>query len=808
MAALSLVILTILLIYIYIGYPLILFVMAKLFPQPHRLDDGNEPSVTLVISAHNEEKIIASKILNSLELDYPAEKLMIMVVSDGSTDETDNIVLSFQSRGVVLLRSEERHGKTAGLNLALGQITSEIVVFSDANAIYDKHAIRRMVRHFSDEKVGYVVGHARYEDAVETAAGSSEGAYWGIEVRMKQWESTFSSVVGGDGAIYAIRRHLYEPLQDSDINDFVNPLQIVAKGYRGIFDAEAWCSEKTAGEFGKEFARKVRIANRSFNGLLRVPSDCNPLKVGRFAWMLVSHKLLRWFSPFLLGIHYSFALAVGRDNRLLSSFVLVIIALYGILAFLALIGWWHAKEPKTAKLFYFPYYFILMNFASAVGIVMRLQGRVITTWDTVRQEKSSGTRLIILLPILLFGVFSVSCAHIFLWFGFGEILLYGTISALVLTLFYTYIGYPIVLAGLSSVKPAGIAFDEQHLPEVTLLIIAYNEEREIEEKLNNSLALDYPPHLLHVIVASDGSTDATNSIVLKFKNQGVRLLAYAENRGKISALNGAMQEIQSEIVVFSDANVMYDRQALRKLVRNFSDPRVGLVSGRVILLNDTLSYGSSEKAYYGIEHFIQEKEGKTGALVGADGAMYAIRRSLFHPPASDTILDDFVIAMKIACAGHLAIHEREALGFERNGQEVSGEFRRKTRIIAGGFQCLLRGDVLPPFHRPVLLMNFISHKILRWLNGVLTASLFVLLILARFVSNDSILLLSILFYIMVGSMVIAAIAHIAPIIRKIRAINMLHYLYMLSLASLAGLYRELTGGQKVTWRGGVAKCAE
>lgn len=805
MTALLLITLTILLAYIYAGYPIALFLLAKLSPRRHQPDDRHEPSVTLIISAHNEGKVIAAKIANTLELDYPQDKLTIMVVSDGSTDDTDAIVRSYQKSGVVLVRPEQRRGKTAGLNFAITGVTSDVVVFSDANAMYDKYAIRRLVRHFADEKVGYVVGHARYEETAETAAGSSEGAYWGLEVRMKRWESTVSSVVGGDGAIYAIRRHLYEPLQDTDINDFVNPLQIVAKGYRGIFDPDAWCTEKPAGEFGKEFARKVRIANRSFNGLLRVPNSCNPFKVGRFAWLLVSHKLMRWFSPFLLAAHFGAAMVVEGGHSLSGYFELLFVAFYGIFAVLALVGWMHAKDAKAAKLFYLPYYFMLMNIASALGVVMRLRGRVISTWDTVREEsQTSGTRMVALLPLLLCGIATACCARILLWSGFGGILLYSTIGALIFLLFYTYLGYPCILAGLARLNPVNIVRDEQFLPEVTLLIVAYNEELEIEEKLNNSLALDYPGDLLRIVVASDGATDATNSIVRKFENRGIKLLAYAENRGKIAALNDAMENIHTGIVVFSDANVMYDPMAIRKLVRNFGDPRVGVVSGRVVLLNDTLSYGDSEKAYYGIEHFIQENEGATGALIGADGAMYAIRRALFSPPPADTILDDFVIAMKIACDGYLAVHEREAVGFERNCQEVTGEFRRKTRIIAGGFQCLLRGDVIPRLSRPVLIFNFISHKVLRWLNGLFTAALLALLILARIVSSDHIRYLSFVLYVMAGAVTVSLIAHIAPAVRKIRIINMLHYLFMLSFASLAGLYRELTGGQKVTWRRGGA----
>ena len=284
-----LVIFSVLLVYTYLGYPLLLGLLARVFARPHVKDEDYRPAITLIISAYNEETVLRDKLHNTLELDYPRDKFRVMVVSDGSTDATDAIVEEFADQGVLLVRPEKRQGKTAGLNLALEQVDGDIVVFSDANAIYDRNVLRKLARNFADPQVGYAVGHARYQMDEQTAAGASEGSYWNFEVRLKQWESDFASVVGGDGAIYAIRTSLWEPLQKTDINDFVNPLQIVAKGYRGIFDAEAWCSEQPAGEFSKEFGRKVRIVNRSFNGLLRVPQVLPPLVLQSLSHPQYSH---------------------------------------------------------------------------------------------------------------------------------------------------------------------------------------------------------------------------------------------------------------------------------------------------------------------------------------------------------------------------------------------------------------------------------------------------------------------------------------------------------------------------------------
>lgn len=410
--------LTVLLAYVYAGYPALLFLVARFFPRPHRLDDRHEPSVTIVISAHNEEDVMGSKIVNTLELDYPADKLAVLVVSDASIDQTDEIVKTFEDRGVRLVRSPKRRGKTAALNLALSGVTSELIVFSDANAMYDRLAIRRLARHFADEKVGYAVGHARYDTSRETASGSSEGAYWTFEVKMKEWESKFSSVVGGDGAIYATRTQLYEPLQENDINDFVNPLQIIAKGYRGVFDPEAWCVEEPAPLFEKEFSRKVRIVNRSFNGLLRVPEACNPLKVGGFAWLLFSHKLLRWFSPFVICLHFIAALAVAGTGQPIDLVALLFVLFYGFLATLALVGWFQEKIGQSGQAFSFPYYFVLMNLASALGVLLRLRGRVISVWDTVRTQFARQNLPSSILPVLLVAVLSAVTIRISLILGF------------------------------------------------------------------------------------------------------------------------------------------------------------------------------------------------------------------------------------------------------------------------------------------------------------------------------------------------------------------------------------------------------
>jgi len=799
----AILLLVVLLGYVYLGYPLLLGAAAKLFPRPHDCDPAHAPTVTLVISAYNEAEVIGAKIENSLALDYPPELLSVVVVSDCSDDGTDEVVAGYASRGVRLVRAAQRRGKTSALNEAMRGIESEVVVFSDANAMYDRRAIRALVRHFADPRIGYVVGHARYREETETAAGTSEGAYWNLEVMIKKWESDFSSVVGGDGAIYAIRRALYEPMEVSDINDFVNPLQIVVKGYRGLFDPEAFCTEHPAGRFDKEFSRKVRIVNRSLNALFRVPAACLPGVTGRFAWQLVSHKVLRWFSPYIVAL---LVLALVLDWALnpLSLTDRVVLGLGGAFLLLAAAGRLQARTAQAHPVFYLPYYFLLMNLASARGVYLRLSGTTISTWTTVRQDDGERPAAPSKAPGILFAI--ALCAALLLLLGADRLETLSLCALLLLVaLAHTFALYPALLLPMARLLQKRVGEDAGYTPEVTLLVTAYDEGGVLAAKLENSLALDYPRERLRIVVASDGSTDATNDIAARYAGRGVELIPFSRNRGKSAALSDAMRRIGSEIVIFSDANVNYTPDAVRKLVRHFADPRVGAVSGKVLLTNDTVSYGSAERTYYCLEHSIQEHEGMIGALVGADGAMYAVRRSLFTPPGDDTILDDLVIPMNIARGGHLVLHDKEALGYEENLLEVEGEFRRKARIMAGGYQCLLSGRGVPRLTQPLLLFCFISHKVLRWVSGLVFLALMAVLVRIE-VQYDGAAsaLLTWLLALLGGSLLLALAVQCFPVLKRYRLANYCHYFFMLLLASLFGCYLGTTGRQRVNWRSEVA----
>jgi cellulose synthase/poly-beta-1,6-N-acetylglucosamine synthase-like glycosyltransferase len=372
-------------IYVYAGYPVLMSLLAKIIRRPVQTAEI-EPSVTMILSAYNEEKEIAQKIENSLALDYPAGKFEMIVVSDSSTDATDEIIQRYADRGVKYLRQEPQQGKTSALNWAVPQASGELIFFTDANAMMEPDALRKLVRNFADEKVGYVCGHARYRNRDESLVGDNESTYWDYETKLRADENTTGNIVGSDGAIYMLRKELFTPLQKSDINDFVNPLQVIAKGYRGVFEAEAVCYENVGVTHDEEFRRKVRIVNRSLNGFFRVKSVMNPFKTGSFAFKIISHKLLRWFVPVFMLSAFIANLALWGSTWYYSSLLIGQLVFY----LTAFIGYEITQSEKVtsggllAKILHITFFFSMVNLASLLGIWRYLKGDVQVTWQPER----------------------------------------------------------------------------------------------------------------------------------------------------------------------------------------------------------------------------------------------------------------------------------------------------------------------------------------------------------------------------------------------------------------------------------------
>src|SRR5262249_28875794 len=278
----------------------------------------------------------------------------------------------------------------------------------------------------------------------------------------------------------------------------------------------------------------------------------------------------------------------------------------------------------------------------------------------------------------------------------------------------TYFLYPLWLLLLSRLRPAwrGTPVRPRSWPAVSLVVAAHDEAGCIEEKLRNSLALDYPPDRLEVLIGSDGSTDRTDALVQGCTDPRVHLSS-APRAGKTSVLNRCIPAARGDIVVLADANTRIEPGALKALVRHFADPRVGAVCGRLQLYNPTRAE-YEESAYWRYESWLKALEGTQGAVVGANGGLYAMRRELFTPLPPSTIVDDFVIALRLLDQGYRVLYEPEALAAEESGEDCGREFGRRARIAAGNFQSLgLVPGLLSPL-RGFPAFAFWSHKVLRW----------------------------------------------------------------------------------------------
>lgn len=786
------------LVYIYIGYPLLLLLLRIVLPE-RKVDKGEIfPEVSLLISCFNEEAVIREKLENSLALDYPKDKLEIIVISDASTDRTDEIVREYEKQGVRLIRQEENLGKTSGLNLAVPRARGKMIVFSDANAMYMPNAISKLVRNFNDDRVGYVVGEARYRDINKTAAAKSESTYWKFEILLKKMESHIHSVVGGDGAIYAIRRELYEEMLNTDINDFVNPLQIILKGYRGLYETEAVCYEESSGKFQKEFNRKIRIINRSFSGLMRMKAVLNPFKTGFFSLGIFSHKLLRWFAPVFLVVFVIACLALSLFNIGIFQGVALSLILFFIFAY---IGYLFSETGDAWVVFYYPYYFVLVSTASLFGLYRSLKGEIQVTWNTSRiagedpKENYNWTRSMIHVSAIMLVWFSIKIVGVIVN---NPVLSDTTVFWMaVAVICYVYFGYPLALMSVMKYRQKPVVSGEI-TPSVSLLICAFNEEEVIRDKIENSFKLDYPPDKLKIVIASDGSTDRTNETVRQYESERLILMAYPERRGKVSVINSTVPKLESEIIIFSDANTMYQDDAVKKLVRNFQDPSVGAVSADVILHNEETTFGRSESLYYIYERWIQKKESEFGSIIGADGGMYAIRRSLFSPPSNNIILDDFVISMNVALKGYRLIYEKEAIGHERSSNSSKTEFLRKSRVVAGAIQSIMQKEGVPTLKQKGLFFCYVSHKFLRWMIPIVLIILYLVTLRLYYLSGEFIYAVAFavqsLFYLLAMLDMVIAKRY------KIRLTSIPFYFCMVNVAALYGIYKGLFKKQPVKWR--------
>ena len=368
--------------------------------------------------------------------------------------------------------------------------------------------------------------------------------------------------------------------------------------------------------------------------------------------------------------------------------------------------------------------------------------------------------------------------------------------------FYTYIGYGLVIFALSIArrgKKRLAPLADKDLPDVTIVVAAYNEEQCIEDKIVNTLNLDYPRHKLAIFIVTDGSTDSTPLLVKKF--HAVRLFHDFPRKGKIHAVNRVMKHVATPIVVFSDANTLLNRDALRNLITHYQDENVGGVAGEKRICKNTQdnASGSGEGFYWKYESFLKKKDAEVYSIVGAAGELFSIRTSLFEEPPENTIIEDFWLSLTICARGYRFAYEPQAYAIETASVSVQEEWKRKVRICAGGFQAIARlRYLLNPFRYGMLSFQYISHRVLRW--TLAPAFLPVILLSNLWLATTGpnlyswILLCQITFYLL-------ALCGYQCRDRKIslKGFFVPYYFVVMNLSVYAGFFRYLRGAQSAVW---------
>ena len=378
-------ILTAIVLWTYVGYPLLLLVL-KRFAQLEE-DAGCaepiNPSCSLIITAHNEEKHIGGKLANVLKLDYPNGKLQIIVASDCSTDGTHDIVAGYADQGVELIVLKERGGKTAAQNYAARSASGDILIFTDASTEFAPDVIAQITKPFADPHVGCVGAELEYVSDHQSLIGKGAGLYWHYERWVKRLEAAVSSLIGVSGCLYAVRRSIFPMISPSLISDFVIASEVRMRGYRTVYATGAVSKEKTLESTAQEFEMRVRVAVRSINALVRYARVMNPFAHGFFAVQMVSHKAIRYCVPvlliLLLVVH---TLIVG--NAGLNSPYGWLFMLHLSVYLLALVGWISQSLGVRVPLVHAPFYFVKVNAAVLWAIFLYIGGERKTIWTPIR----------------------------------------------------------------------------------------------------------------------------------------------------------------------------------------------------------------------------------------------------------------------------------------------------------------------------------------------------------------------------------------------------------------------------------------
>ena len=367
--------------YTYVGYALLVGLWARLTPRRPAPPADFLPEVTLVVPAYNEAGILAAKVQNSQAQDYPAGRLHLLVITDGSDDDSARVLAAFP--GVRHLHDPVRAGKSAAENRAIRHVTTPFVVFTDCNTLLNPEAVRYLVRHYADPAVGAVSGEKRVLRDGGTA-GAGEGLYWQYESFLKRCDSQITSLMGAAGELVSFRTALFAPLEpDTVLDDFVQSMRIVAAGHRVVYEPAAYAMEEPSFSLAEEMKRKVRISAGGWQAMGRLTGLLNPLRQPVVTFLYVSHRVLRWtLTPLLLALLLPLsALLAWHLGGIYALLLAGQLAFYGAAA----LGWWRAARGRAAGPLLVPLYFTMMNVAVFRGAVRHWRRAQPAAWDKARR---------------------------------------------------------------------------------------------------------------------------------------------------------------------------------------------------------------------------------------------------------------------------------------------------------------------------------------------------------------------------------------------------------------------------------------
>jgi poly-beta-1,6-N-acetyl-D-glucosamine synthase len=370
--------------YAFIGYGLLITLLVKLktknTTQLTPITDWLP--VTLVIPCFNEAAIIDQKIKNCLALAYPQNKLQIMFITDGSNDNSGQIIQQYPQ--IVWLHNNAREGKSAAENRAMLHVTTPIVVFTDANTTLNTDALKNIVRHFYNPQVGCVSGEKRVITEVTDGANATESLYWKYESYLKKKDSDFYTAVGAAGELVAFRTSLYQPMpHDTLLDDFIQSMQIAANGYKIVYEPEAYAMETPSANIKEEIKRKVRICAGGWQSMVRLWPYIAFAKNWKLAFQYYSHRVLRWtVVPFLLLIILALSIILAFNSFFYALFCFAQIAFYSI----AILGYLLEQKNIRFKLLYVPFYFCMMNWAVLAGLKRYLKGQQSAIWEKAARK--------------------------------------------------------------------------------------------------------------------------------------------------------------------------------------------------------------------------------------------------------------------------------------------------------------------------------------------------------------------------------------------------------------------------------------